>query len=318
MRTRFYHIVFFALTAAAGCRQAERFPPGGYPYPEKVADKDTNFYYYPVRNMESRRDSFRDALSYRFYRAFDEPNISLRPQPEPVFRFVYSGVFGPSVIIVLRPGEIIVKKGYASQISGTDSSKLTPLEQSHSDLLDRYYPIEEVRPTWSAEYTARYRRRMDSLGRVYPQLHDVRYYWYLAEKNYVPPKNPFSYSLQKIEISPRKYDSLVHLINTSKYWRMPYRVECQDPPFDGYSYILEANTLAQYNTVTSGSCSDPDTTKFPQVCEALIVAAGMNKEIGIAWDGQSDTIQKPPPIVVQDVHLEQVVEQKSRKHKKHS
>src|SRR5689334_3824860 len=60
-----------------GCKNSINYPEGGYDYPKKV--EDSNYYYYPFQNVFSRRDSFWNGLMYVSYKAFDEPNLSLRP-----------------------------------------------------------------------------------------------------------------------------------------------------------------------------------------------------------------------------------------------
>jgi hypothetical protein len=44
-----------ALTFAS-CGARTHYPAGGYPYPEHFTEKDTNFYFYPVRDKFSRQD----------------------------------------------------------------------------------------------------------------------------------------------------------------------------------------------------------------------------------------------------------------------
>jgi hypothetical protein len=69
-----------------------------------------SFHFYPIRDKESKRDSFYDAWTYESFRALDEPNLSLKPMPAPVFRFTYSEALRQDPIIIsLTPEEIIVK-----------------------------------------------------------------------------------------------------------------------------------------------------------------------------------------------------------------
>jgi hypothetical protein len=313
VRRSIYYIISLSLI---GCHSRISFPPGGYPYPGQVTDKDSNSYAYPIKDKESRKDSFYDAYSYVYFRPFNEPNLSLRPQAEPLFRLTYGAIARPPVIICLRPEEITVKVGNSPEILGPpDTNKLSPLENLHLRILQSDFPIDEIRKSSS---NVNRRRWIDSLGRLYPQLYDPAYYKYLLEKERVPPSKPFTYTFRKIEIPPSKYDSLVNLINASGYWKLPYKIDCDDPPTDGDAFVLEANTASRYNHVWVLEC-DVDTSKLEKACQELVKAARMDKEIKLAWDGIPDSNQVwHPPIVVQDVQLEEVREPVQHKHKKSS
>jgi hypothetical protein len=139
MRPR--HLLPILLLAA--CHPRDSYPPGGYPYPEHVADKDTNFYYYPVKDKMPRRDSFRHSGDYLLFQVYNEPNLSLKPSPSPLFRFFYSGYTQGSLIIVLSQNSLIVKrhKEVVPDPAGTDyitfKRSVTPAEyQYFVDLLN--------------------------------------------------------------------------------------------------------------------------------------------------------------------------------------
>ena len=130
------------------CHSPVRYPPGGYDYPKQVSDKDTNYYYCAIRDKESRRDSFRDAWAFITFRAFDEPNLSLRPVATDVFRLTYSEALDPTpYLIILKPGEILVKTGKVMDdfLRYPDTNRLTPLERIQVRILDRDYPLDEKR-----------------------------------------------------------------------------------------------------------------------------------------------------------------------------
>src|ERR1700754_5018778 len=61
------------------CHPATHYPPGGYDYPKHFSTRDTNYYYYPIRNKVSRLDSIYNSWVYFTYRSIDEPNLSLAP-----------------------------------------------------------------------------------------------------------------------------------------------------------------------------------------------------------------------------------------------
>src|SRR5579871_3048681 len=98
----------------AACGSRVRYPKGGYAYAKHLEENDTEFYFVPLRNKESRRDSLHDAGSFGFWRSIDEPNLSLRPRETDVFRFAYSEALNPTLYIIrLMPSEMIVRIGTA-------------------------------------------------------------------------------------------------------------------------------------------------------------------------------------------------------------
>jgi len=68
-----------------GCDAPIHYPDGGYDYPKKINDTDN--YYYPLKDSMPRN---RALSPYHYlYPFFNEPNLSLRPQKEDVFRFFF-------------------------------------------------------------------------------------------------------------------------------------------------------------------------------------------------------------------------------------
>ena len=297
-----------ALLAVTACNNQVKYPPGGYPYPQHVAAKDTNFYYYPIKDKETRRDSFNDAVETILYQAYNEPNLSIRPLPVSVFRFIYSMYHKPYVIILLTPKEITVKKESVPYEFNymTDTDRLDPTERNHLSILKRFYPIDE------GNYSAPRRHFLDSIGNRYPQLRDPVYYWYLQKKDIILNSIPIKYTTTKIPISPEEYRRLVSAINASGYWRLPSRHTYPPGGTEG-SYSLEANTPQQYHYV-----HDPydlnDSGKYALACQELVNSAKMGKEIRLVSDHTIDTVK--PAMIIQDVQLEEVKEPKKPKHKK--
>jgi hypothetical protein len=265
------------------CHSSVKYPPGGYDYPEVVADKDTNFYYCPLKKILSRSDSFRETYTYKYYRQFDEPNLSLRPMPAAIFRFVYSPALGSPVIITLTQNEIIVKKAVPRNDSGLqifpDTNLLTPIERRHIALLDRNFPIDEKR-----HRSPRRQHYVDSMGRLYPQLYDVAYYSLLRDKEYANTVYYYTYTTKKIKLSPTRFEQLVRQINASGYWQLPLSLPCKEYGFDGMGFSLEANTPVKYNLVGDGSCVMDSIPLFGRACQALVHEALMDKEIQLVYD----------------------------------
>ena len=261
------------------CQTQNKYPEGGFDYPKNVSNNDTNFYYYPLKNIEPKRDAFQDTYTYLFYQTFDEPNLSIKPQQKEVFRLTYGGALGESVIITFTEDGIIVKKGSPRNIYSEDTSQLTGIEKFHLNILNRRFPIDT---SGKNPFVKHY---LDSLTKLYPQLLQPTYYHKLYDKTIVRNGEKFTYPVTKISLTKQQYDSLIQQINSSGFWAMPYRIECRDPAMDGYSFTLEANTKEKYKIVTVGGCSD-DTTKFTKACQKLIDLAKMDKEIQLTWSGK--------------------------------
>ena len=87
---------------AASCNQPIKYPEGGYDYPTHIAAKDTAFYYLPLRKAFSRRDSFNRATNFFPMSFFNEPNLSMGPGKEDVFRFIYAEALGGTIFIDLN------------------------------------------------------------------------------------------------------------------------------------------------------------------------------------------------------------------------
>jgi hypothetical protein len=85
-----------------------KYPEGGYNYPITVTD--SNYYFYPLQKIFSRRDSFWKGMMYISYKAFDEPNLSLAPANEDIFRLYFDGFEKRAVVITLTKHQITVKK----------------------------------------------------------------------------------------------------------------------------------------------------------------------------------------------------------------
>jgi len=250
-------------------------------------------------------DSFKDALEYYFYQTYDEPNLSIRPQPSPVFRLSYSG--RGNTMVILTPTELTVKKSPATAISKYiyDSSRLDATELKLLNLLNNNYPLDHV----DAKLHPGKRHYLDSMASLYPRLRDPAYYMYLYQKLIVLNPNPGHYTTIKKSISRDEYESLVNLINASGYWQLPYRHACTEMIADGDWLALEANTPEKYNLVAGPVCPG-DTNNYYKACQALVNFANLDKKIKLTWEvrpdpGNPDTTSRPS-IIVQDVQFEEV------------
>lgn len=259
------------------CNNSIKYPVGGYDYAENSAIKDTSFYFYPLRNIVSKRDSIRCAFESNFFNAFNEPNLSLSTKGKDIFRFTFEGFKSRPVIITLVEAKIIIKEGYDSEYYNEDETKLTEVETLHRNLLQKYFPIN------SKPVENPIKKYLDSVIQLYPQLLDSKYYYSLINKTIVPLEKPFAYKTHIILLSKEKYDTLINIIDASGYWSLPYKRECENETMDGYGFTLEANTQRKYNIVFSTDCPG-DTTKFTKACQKLIEYANMDKKINLIWN----------------------------------
>jgi hypothetical protein len=309
-----YFVATIVATSNSACHPSIRYPPGGYAYPLQVAARDTNYYYYLIKSKISRRDSMDYAFAYLTFQAFDEPNLSLKPVHEDIFRLTYSEALHRSpIIITLTQNLITVKSGKPSEelINMPDTNRLTPLERRLVLLLDRNFPIDEKRPHRS-EGKQHY---LDSMGRVYPQLYNPAYYASLWDKEFAYTKPLYTYTSKAITISQPEFFHLVNCFDSAGYWHLPPELPCIDVPNDGYGFTLEANTSLQYNMVSSGSCGDTSIIPFARACQELVRYAKMDSVIHLYSDHKVDSVR--PPLVIQEVHLEDLQEKPvKKKHKK--
>ena len=254
-----------------------KYPDGGYSYLVSVTAGDSDFYFVPLKNVFTRKDSLNYSYQHYLYKYFDEPNLSLHPEDSDVFRFVISGPFDDPVMIKLVGHEMVFKTvtSHNSMIGGTDD-KLTELEKLHYQILEKRYPIGEK------AYKPMVKHYLDSLVALYPRLLDVNYYDYLIKKRIVPADSAFVYTTSRITLDNQKYDAFINLLDTSGYWKLPYWIECKDPPADGWGFDLEANTREKWNFVATSSCEISDESlKFRKACTLLIEYAGLSKKFSL-------------------------------------
>lgn len=266
------------------CRLYPIFPNGGYEFPVLSENVDTNYYYYPIKDIVSKKDSFRISEYHLYYRPFNEPNISIKPLKTPVFRLVYSSAFGNSIIFVISENQITIKEGNPTIIYSEDNTKLDSIEQMHLALLNRRYPID------TTDKSPRQKAYLDSMIRKYPQLLDVTYYKSLKEKILTRNTKNFEYTYKQLNISSFQYYDLINTINASGYWSLPYEFANCGAADDGDGFSLEANANSRYNLVQTNTCQD-DTTAFAKACQKIIDLADLNKKIRLSLESAVDTIK---------------------------
>lgn len=244
------------------------YPDGGYEYPKILKDIDTNNYLYPVRDLISTKDSLISTMYSRYWaQAFDEPNLSIKPQVNEIFRLTYQSFKDGEYVITLTRSEIIVKQSQEHvPYPEYDSTKLSPLERSHYEILSAFFPIQ------NKQYSIPLRKRLDSLAKRYPKLLDFNYYRILREKSDTFSRKAFKYVTRRVEISAKSYFEIVDRINKSGFWESPYKIECPEDYADGYSFTIEANTHRKYNIVARSTCAS-DTSSIRKACQELINAS---------------------------------------------
>ncbi len=307
-------VLSMALIAALSCDQPINYPPGGYDYPAKDSVTDTNFYFYPLRNIFPRRDSFEMSASYLYYQTFDEPNLSVAAKGEDFFRFTFSGFKFLPVMIVFTKNQMTIKTGSIDYMTDgmIDENRLDELEKKHFRYISRRYPYYS-----SNENDIRYHTKyVDSMLKVYPKLLSLSYYKYLLNKATVPNgRHLHSYTTKKINLPYGEFRHLVSIINDSGFWKLPYSLPQISESSDGYGFSLEANTKSKYNIVRANCDSDPKNSFF-SICKEIVKCAGLEKQVDVFFL-QPEALHRKP-ILIQDVTLADVKEDSSNlpKHKK--
>jgi hypothetical protein len=289
MICRQFFALLLCLTLLTACRQEKKYsnivyPEGRYPYPNHVEEKSKDFPFYPLRDSMSVLDSSSAVWFGRItLPAYKEPNISLAPMGEEIFRFVAAAAQGSRIIITLKQHEITVKTNgeypYTSPFPEVDTTKLNQLEKFHYDILMRWFPIPEKRSLETKPWRLHY---LDSMTAVYPELLSTAYYFELSEKMLVPKKEKFVYTEEHISITKKQFNDWVALLNKSGYWQLPFTKECHFGHADGILYIMEASTKEKYNCVEWNSCPG-DTSNFYKVCDSLAKLAHLEKHVQVFW-----------------------------------
>jgi hypothetical protein len=251
------------------------FPDGGYNFAKEVNIKDSSFPFYPIRSKETVYDSTHDAFyTKKLLEAFDESNISLRPEDGPVFRIVFSQWTSPTYFIKIDQNKILIKKGLRVDYLHKDEGRLSELEKMHLEILEFGIPISR-RIKESGPLGKRY---FDSLVTLYPELLKEEYYSYLMEKAFTPLDKPFTYSTETISISDSKFIEIVEKLKRSGYWTLPFELGCNNSPTDGYQCIVESNCGGKYNIVKFNSCLD-EPSAFKIACREIIELMGLSNEV---------------------------------------
>ena len=302
-----YYLLLISLFAFISCDDDEFvYPEGGYPYPKNTAANDTNFYFLPIRNSIGRRDSIFILIEKTMYTSFNEPNLSIAPPDEDLFRFYYTGWPGDYAIITLTKDKIIIKEAKkGSPYKAPDENILDSIEQLHIDLFDIQYRLSDPKfPQWRKKY-------IDSLEKIYPLLFNSAYYVELLNKQFSIVQ-PFEYSKKEIRISVSKFKKIVALINNSDYWKSPFnKADCSD--MDGEDIFLEAITKHKYQCIFHELCSD-DTSNLRKAYNEVLKYAGI--EDGKL--GRQDTIlaRSTEKVEVRELQLQELKEEPAPKPKK--
>lgn len=251
------------------CTGEIKYPVGGCDYPKNVSGRDTNIYYYPLKDSFPRGKKFDVYAESFFFRVFDEPNLSIKPQDKETFRLTWSSVFGHTVIININEEAVTLKKANVENAYERDTTSLSKTDSLLTYLLRKYYPIDSDNPLYMDE-----KKFLDSLIKLYPQLVDHSYYAKFFEKAPIRNKN-FHYQLTKIVITRKQFAELVQKINAGGFWEMPIQPGCGNGGTDGAGFTLEANTKKKYQIVFSGDCTP---TSFQKICSQILDLAKLNND----------------------------------------
>jgi hypothetical protein len=256
------------------CTSEIKYPEGGFEYPKNVADKDTNWFFYPIKDSIPKLDSIYQSYAYKYYQGYDEPNLSINTLQNETFRLTYLPARGKEFIITVTEKTITIKEGNFAIRRNEDSTHISSIEKLHYDILKLYFPIDDT--TGKRPNTKEY---LDSMSKRYPELLNADYFRNLYEKILIENNEKSNYVLTKISISKEQFNSLIQQINKSGYWALPYQLPCNDPPFDGHGYFFEANTKKKYNIVSRGSCDQNN--QLDSACQKLIQLAGVGEQINL-------------------------------------
>lgn len=285
-------LIFLPLIWTSSCQINDeptiRFPSGGHSYVKEVPVTEHNNYFYPIKYLLSRKDSLENAfyLPY-FYSAFDEPNLSIRPTASPIFRLTFqSSYIGYVAVITLTDDKIIVKEKKTGHPNPyPDPDKLNSLEREHLLLLKRYYPVGEY-----SEISNR-KKLLDSIGLVYPKLHDPKYYFLLLDKSKAFDADSFMYITWTIPISQKLYRTLIDSFNQSGYWKMNYWERgCLGKTMHSDDFSLEAATPEKFQIVNFAECPEPPA--FQRACEYLMRAGKVHLSFERYQDSMRDKMSQ--------------------------
>ncbi|MCS3799100.1 hypothetical protein [Niastella sp. OAS944] len=105
-----YVILIFSIFIVC-CRESSTYPEGGYAYPKTIAAGDSNLYFYQLKDISSKEDALLYRTAWRYYKPFNEPNLSIQQQPKETFRLSYFDAFGNGMIITFNKDSMVVKRG---------------------------------------------------------------------------------------------------------------------------------------------------------------------------------------------------------------
>lgn len=291
-----YLIAIFSLFIVC-CREYPRYPQTGYDYPQNIAADDTNLYVYQLKDVSSERDAFWDGYNWLFYRPFNEPNLSIKPQPKETFRLTYSTAFGDGLIIVFTEDSMVVKKGNPMVVYKLDdTSRLSAIEKVHFRILRKWFPID------TTERSAYMKHYLDSMIKRYPQLLDGNYFRKIYDKTISYSDEKFAPVITRFPLTKKQFTSLIHEINSAGFWTLPHQIDCNVSMADGYGFRLEANTKTKYKIVSVTGCPN-DSSKFTNACQKIIEFTKQDKKYNLIWH---ENFESNDSIEVQDVELENV------------
>ena len=272
-----------AIFLVSGCARVRPHPPGGYAYPAAVQDADTDYFFLPIRKLVPRKDSLLYASGNYEYRMFHEPNLSIRYLGREEYRLWYDPALSYPTMIVLTPGRIVVKRETGGlPYPKENDSLLDPLERLHYHILRYRFPLEAFLREYNG--SVKWKRYVDSLIQVYPQLLSPAYYHYLVKKAIDPHVEPFTYYEKTYAINEHQYRYLVGRIDSSGYWSLPYRLDCKSYPTDGDGFTLEANTPGRYNIVSRPGCAGESGLALAKACQELVGYAHKTDSIHLYRD----------------------------------
>ena len=284
---RFIILYLLLLFCVTGCQSSVTYPAGGYAYIKDVADSDSDYYFLPIRKLIPRADSMAYDRTKYFFKSFDEPNISIKPADEDIFRLSIEGYGVKATVIRLTEDVLIVKQpkpdNKASIYPVENTDQLTETERQHYYFLNKFFPFGK------RNYVAGRQLYIDSMIHSYPKLAYAAYYRYLIAKVADKTVAPFEYTSKKIPLTANQFKTIADAINASGYWNLPYQPALlEEAGTDGWGFCLETNTSKQYNFVAcNGDLKTAGTEHLKQACQQILRYAQITDEFKI-WSNEQE------------------------------
>lgn len=277
--TVFLSIVF--LSCNNGTIQNGQFniPDKGFLFERNIHPNDSAFPFYPVRRILSNFDSTYNAFYVsELLEAFNEPNISLRPGTNPVFRLLYNPWTDTACIVTITPTSIIAKTGDRVDYLHYEEKKLSEKELLHYNLFEFGFPVSKRLGKGSLQQ----RRSLDSLIKLYPELDSPEYYYNIMNKALLPLNKPYTYTTKTISLAEGNFQVIIDKLTKAGFWTLNVEEPCEAVATDGAKYFLEFCSDRKYVFMSFLSgCSNDKITNLQLAIREILKKYDLNRQFKI-------------------------------------